>query len=356
MTSPLRKLIPLLFVCALALTASACGGDDEPRTAEDVPSDAIALVGDIEIPRAEFDALMERAELNYKNQKRPFPKAGSPEYQDLKTRAVAFLVQRYQFRAEAEELGVEVSDEQVTKKFDELKKQAFEGDEKKFQAALKREGLTEEAARAEIEDRVLQEELYAKVTEDVKVSDKDIEEYYEKNKQQFTQPSSRDVSHILIGCDAKKAGTCAEARTKANDLYAQIKAGANFAQLARQNSTDESTAKIGGKIPVTKGSTVPPFDKQAFALQAGAVSRPVKTQFGWHIIKANGPVKSAQVTPLAQVKDSIKQQLEQTKKNEALEKWLKGVEKKYKRETVYAAGFKPPETDLTTTGATTTQR
>jgi parvulin-like peptidyl-prolyl isomerase len=355
MTLPVRNLIPLLFVCALALTVAACGGDED-RTAEDVPADAIALVGDTEIPRAEFDELMKRAEVNYKAQKREFPAAGSPEYQDLKTRAVAFLVQKYQFRAEAEKLGVEASEEEVDKKFDELKQQAFGGDEKKFQAALKKEGLTEEQAREEIEDRVLQEELYTKVTENAKVSEKDITDYYEKNKQQFTQPASRDVRQILIACDAKKAAKCQEAKATADDLYAQLQSGASFAQLARQHSTDTSTAKTGGKLPVTKGSTVPPFDKQAFSLEVGAFSTPFKTQFGWHIVKADGPVKPERATPLEEVKESIKQQLEQTEKNEALEKWLKDLEKRYERETVFAAGFEPEKTELATTGATTTQK
>ena len=356
MTLTVRKLIALLAVGALTLTAAGCGGD-ENLTAEDVPADAIAIVGDIEIPRAEFDELMARAEVNYKAQKREFPAAGSPEYQDLKTRAVAFLVQRYQFRSEAEELGVEATDEEVDKKFQELKDQAFEGDEKKFQAALKKEGLTEEQAREEIKDRVLQEKLYEKVTEDAKVTDQEIEEYYEKNKQQFTQPSSRDVSQILLGCQAKQKAKCAEAKAKADDLHQQLEGGASFAQLARQHSTDTSTAKNGGKLPVSKGQTVPPFDKAAFALKVGAFSEPIKTQFGYHIIKANGPVKPEQATPLDDVKESIKQQLEQTEKNEALEKWLKDVEAKYKRETVFAAGFEPPETELgTTTGATTTER
>jgi foldase protein PrsA len=345
MTFPVRKLIPLSVVCALALAASACGGEDT-KTAEDVPADAIALVGDIEVPRAEFDELMKRAEANYKQQKRDFPKAGTPEYQDLKTRAVAFLVQRYQFRAEAEELGVTASEKEVDKKLDELKQQAFEGDEKKFAAALKREGLTEEQARQEIEDRVLQEKLYAKVTEDTKVSEKEIEDYYAKNKAQFTQPASRDVSHILV-----------KQKAKADELYAQLQAGASFATLARQNSTDTSTKKTGGKLPVTKGSTVPPFDKRAFSLKTGEISAPVKTQFGWHIIKANGTIKAERATPLDEVKDSIKQQLEQQKKNETLEKWLKGLEKKYENATVYAAGFEPPKTETGTTAeATTNQR
>ncbi len=331
-----KKIVPLLAVALLAVGATACGGEEE-RTAEDVPPDAIALIGDSEVPRAEFDALMERAKNGLKAQGREFPKAGTPEYQDLKTRAVSFLIQRYQFRAEAEEMGVEVSDEEVQKELDKIKKESFDNDEKKFQEALKREGLTEEQARAELRDRLLQEKLYEKVTEDVKVSDQEIEEYYEKNKQQFSQPASRTVRHILV-----------KTKAKANDLYAQLQDGGNFAALARQHSTDKSSAKQGGKIPVTQGSTVPPFDKVAFELDTGEISQPVKTQFGWHVIKADTDVKEAKATPLKDVEQSIRQQLESDKKNKVLQDWLKELEEKYDDETVFAAGFKPPEPETTT--------
>ena len=347
MTLSVRHLLPFLAACALALGATACGGDDEPKTAEDVPPGAVALIGEDEIPRSEFDELMERAKTSYKSQERPFPKAGTPEYNDLKNRAVAFLVQRYQWRAEAEEMDVEASEEEVDKKLEELKKQSFGGDEKKFQEALKKEGLTEEQARAEVRDRVLQEKLYEKVTEEVEVTDKDVEAYYEKNKSQFSQPASREVRHILV----KK-------KDKADQLYSQLQNGGNFAQLARQNSTDTTSAKQGGKIPVTKGSTVPPFDKVAFELDTGEVSKPVKTTFGWHIIKAESNVKPEQVQPIDKVRESIKTQLLQTKKNEELERWLKGLEKKYDEEIVYATGFEPPkaetETGVGTNGATET--
>jgi hypothetical protein len=170
MTLSVRHFVPFALACFLAIGATACGGDDSPRTAEDVPPDAIALVGDTEVPRAEFDELMGRAKTSYESQQRPFPKTGTAEYNDLKGRAVAFLVQRYQWRAEAEELDVEVTEEDVDKKLEELKEQSFGGDDKKFQAALKKEGLTEEQARDEIRDRVLQEKLYEKVTEDVEVT------------------------------------------------------------------------------------------------------------------------------------------------------------------------------------------
>ena len=340
-----RKLLLLLGVCALTLAAAACGGDEE-RTADDVPADAIALIGEDPIPRSEFDALMKRAEANYKNQKKPFPKIGTPEYQDLKTRAVSFLVERYSFRAEADELGVEVSDEDVDKELDKIKKSAFGGDDKKLQEALDREGLTLEQAREEVRERLLRDRVYKKVTEDVEVTDEDVRAHYEKNKAQFTQPASRDVRHILV-----------KQKARADELYAQIRNGADFATLARRFSTDTGTKKAGGKLPVTKGSTVPPFDKAAFALDEGEVSRPVKTTFGWHVIKAIGPVKPAKVTPLEKVEESVRTQLVDQKKSETLRKWLDELKRKYERETVYAAGFEPPKTDTgATTGATTSEQ
>ena len=76
---PLGRQALLALTCALALAAGACGGGDEEKTPEDVPPDAIALVGDTKVPKAEFDALLERAEKNFKAQKRPFPKVGTPE-------------------------------------------------------------------------------------------------------------------------------------------------------------------------------------------------------------------------------------------------------------------------------------
>jgi foldase protein PrsA len=341
----LRTVVPLLAVGALALGAAACGGDEqERRSPEDVPADAIALVGESPIPRAEWEALMDRAKTNYKAQDRPFPKVGSPEYQDLKTRAVAYLLQRYQYRAEAEELGVSVSDEDVDKRLAEIKEQAFEGDDKKFRDALKREGLTEAEAREEIRARILEERLYEKVTEDIKVSEEEIAGHYEENKAQFTQPASRTVRHILV-----------KNRARANDLYREITNGGNFASLARQFSQDKGSAQQGGRLPITKGQTLPEFDRVAFGLDRGEVSRPVKTQFGWHIIEAVSPVKRERVTPLDQVEDSIRQQLLQQKKNEALQKWIDSLEEKYESQTVYAVGFEPPKTETGTgTGTGTT--
>ena len=120
----------LAAAAVLTLTLVACGGGDDDGPAE-VPADAIAVVGDTPIPKAEFDNLMSRAQESYESQEREFPAVGTPEYQDLKSRAVAFLVQRYRFQAEAEALDVQVTDEEVEERLDQIREESFEGDEER---------------------------------------------------------------------------------------------------------------------------------------------------------------------------------------------------------------------------------
>ena len=108
---------------------------------------------------------------------------------------------------------------------------------------------------------------------------------------------------------------------------------------------------------------MPPFDKVAFSIKTNAISKPVHTQFGWHIIEALGPIKKgtpAKPTPLAQVKENIKQVLLSTDKNDEMNKWLASMKKTYCKRIGYAAGYKPTATEdpckqkTSTTGTTST--
>src|SRR6266545_4401033 len=107
-----------------------------------------------------------------------------------------------------------------------------------------------------IKEQLVSQALFKKVTGDIKVSDADIKAYYASHKTQYVQPESRDVRHILV---QKKA--------LADSLYAQLKAGANFAKLAKRYSKDPGSASNGGKLTVSKGQTVAEFDKTAFSLK-----------------------------------------------------------------------------------------
>jgi foldase protein PrsA len=329
-----RKLIPLLL---LALVAVGCGSDGEAE----VPAGAIAVVGDREVPKSEFDALLGQAEANFQAQKQEFPQAGTPEYENLKNSIVRNLVERAQWEQKAEEMGIQVTDAEVTERLEELKEQSFQGDEEAYEEELEKAGLTEEQLRDQIHSRILSEKIFKDVTKTVQVTDKNISAYYESNEAQFQRPQSRDVRHILVKREAR-----------AQEIRNELADGSSFAKLAKEFSEDTGSAAQGGELTVAKGETVAPFDKFVFEAKKGELSQPIKTDFGWHVIEVLSAVKPASVTPLEEVEESIRQTLLQQKQNEAMRKWVNDLESEFEGEIAYAPGFAPPpqqEGDGTTT-------
>lgn len=334
----ISRLVLSLCALALALALAGCGSGSDK-----VPADAVALVDGEEVAKADYDQVIAQAEKSYKNQKREFPKAGSQEFQTLRNQVVQFLVQREQFEQEAADMDVVVTDEQIDKRLEEIQKQYFGGDKKKYEAQLKEQGLNDKQVRADIRHQIVSEKIFEQVTREVKVTDAEVEKYYNENKAQYSQPESREVRHILV-----------KTKAKADDLYAQLQGGADFAALAKANSEDTGSKANGGKLTISKGQTVAPFDKTAFELKVNELSKPVKTEFGFHIIEALGPVKKAKVTPLKEVKEQIEQQLLQTEKNEAMTKWVDELKSEYDDKISYAVGFNPPPA-ATATNATTAE-
>ena len=119
------------------------------------------------------------------------------------------------------------------------------------------------------------------------ITDEDLRKLYEEEMNRFVTPEERRASHILIEVDAKAP----EAEQKkalaiAQDLHKQIVKGADFAALARKHSKDPGSAGKGGDLGFSKkGAFVPEFERALFALKRGGVTEPIKTQYGYHIIK-----------------------------------------------------------------------
>ncbi len=321
-----------------ALVVSACGGSSG------VPSGSVAVVDGTEVTKDELDQLLEQAKNGYKANKQQFPKAGTPEYQSLQTQYVAYLVQRQEFKQAAEDLGVEISEKDVDKAEQELIKSRFDGNEKEYEKALKQQGLTPEDYRSTLETSVLAQKLFDEVTKDTTASDQDVLAYYTQNQSQYGTPESRDVRHILIaekGADGQV--DFEESKAKADQIYSELTGGADFTGLAKANSEDPGSKESGGKLTISRGQTVPEFDKTSFELDQGELSKPVKTQYGYHVIEAVSPVRPAKTTPLDQVKASIRTTLLQQKRNEAMSAWVEDLRKKYDSKVSYAAGYEPPE-------------
>jgi peptidyl-prolyl cis-trans isomerase D len=133
-----------------------------------------------------------------------------------------------------------------------------------------------------------------------------VQEYYQAHQKDLQVPEEVKVKHILIKVDPKAdAKTDAAAKEKAEGLLKQIKAGGDFAALAKANSDDPGSKENGGELGmIQRGVTVPPFEQAAFSLQPGQVSDLVKTQFGYHIIKVEEK-QTAHTKTLDEVKAQI---------------------------------------------------
>jgi parvulin-like peptidyl-prolyl isomerase len=329
----MRYLTTTFIVAALVAVLAGCGGGGGS-----VPGDAVAKVDGTTITQQQFNDLLEQAKKTYKTNKKKFPAAGTQEYQTLKNQAVQYLVQRVEFSQEADKLGVEISDKEIAARLTKIKKQYFGGSESRYKKQLAQQGLTEAQVKDDVKAQLVQEKIFKKVTGDVKVTDAETKKYYDQHQSQYGVPEQRDVAHILV-----------KTKALADKLYTRIKAGEDFAKLAKQYSQDPGSSKVGGKLTISKGQTVGPFDQTAFLLETGHISHPIKTDFGYHIIKALSAVKPAKVTPYSKVKASIKQQLLQQKRNTAMTNWSNKLKKDFDGKISYQTGYAPPSTSTAPT-------
>ena len=338
----LFRFLPLLALLTVVVLAAGCGGGGGKKS---VPADAVAVVDSVHITKSQFTMLMDGTQRAYAARKTPFPKPGTSQYKALQDQTMKYLVQQSELEQKGKSLGIAVTDKDVQARIKQIKKQYFGGNEKKYQSQLKAQGLTEPLLALNLHGQILSEKLYAKVTGGVMVSDSDIQKYYTDHKSTYAQAASRDVRHILVN-DKKLA----------DSIESQLKSGGDFAALAKKYSKDPGSAKQGGKLTISKGQTVAPFDKVAFSLKKNEVSAPVHTTYGWHIIQALSAVKPATQTALKTVKESIRTQLLQTKKTDVINKWVADVNKEYAKKIGYQTGYTPlaTTTAATTTAATTT--
>jgi peptidyl-prolyl cis-trans isomerase D len=158
----------------------------------------------------------------------------------------------------------------------------------------------------------------ARLLSQTQVTQSELQSYYEQHRDEYRVPEQVNVRHILIktplaGSDGKVDQKAVDAaRAKAEDVLKQVKAGGNFAELAKKYSDDPGSAKNGGSLGfIGKGRTVPEFEKAAFSLPKGGTSDLVQSSYGFHIIhvddKQDAHVKSLDDVK-AQIEPLIKQQ------------------------------------------------
>jgi len=165
----------------------------------------------------------------------------------------------------------------------------------------------------------------SRIASNTQVTQSDLQSYYNQHQDEYRVPEQVNVRHILIkspapGADGKVDQKADEAaKAKAEDILKQIRAGGNFADLAKKYSEDPGSAKNGGSLSwIGKGRTVPEFEKAAFSLPKGGTSDVVKSSYGYHIIHVDDK-QEAHVKSLDEVKPQIEAVLRQQKAARAAE-------------------------------------
>lgn len=307
-------------LCLLAaIVAAGCAAGRRS-----VPVNGVAVVGDTLVTKRQYERLCVRQGCAVPT---------STEQAAFRAQVVTVLVERAQLEQKAAELGIEVSREECDRRLEGLIQQYFAGSHRRYDEQLRQQGLNEAQVVADICAQVLQEKVHAEVTKGVEVSDKEIETAYSKNKRQYVKPATREVRHILV-----------KRKELADSLYSQLQGGADFATLVKKYSQDPPSKGQGGKLTISRGQTVPPFDKSAFSLATRTISKPIKTGYGWHIIQPLTRVARSKTAPFSRVRDAIRQQLIQVKKQEKMAAWTNELRKDFAGRTYFQIGFVPPPT------------
>lgn len=197
------------------------------------------------------------------------------------------------------------------------------------------EGLLKDPeVKAQIEEQtrmILAQNYYErKVLRGLKVSDSDLQQYYLKHKKEYRIPERVKARHILIRVPEKADSKAQKAALKkAEDLRRKLLAGADFSELARKYSEDPGTRDKGGDLGFfSRGQMVPEFEEVVFKLKVGEISPPIKTRFGYHLVRVEAKIPSREQT-YEEVKDRVRQDLLEAKKAQRMEALMAELRRKY---------------------------
>lgn len=207
--------------------------------------------------------------------------------------------------------NITVTDDEINKREDDLKANFPNGS---WDEMLKARGLTEADVKEALREQIILDKALAK---DVTITPAQIQQYFNKNHAAFDKPEEVKARHILV----KDLAT-------ANKVEAALKSGQNFADVAKQYSTDPGSKDKGGELGYfRRGQMVPAFDKVAFTLPVGAISPPVKSPFGYHIIQVEARTPGQKAT-LANSTERIKEMLQQQQEAPLIQPFLQGLQQK----------------------------
>jgi peptidyl-prolyl cis-trans isomerase C len=313
---------------AKAAKAAEPAAEAPPKPVPAQLPEVIARVNGESINKGEFEKAIQNVE----------GRAGGPVPADQRDRVYrGVLDQLISYRLlmqETKSRNIDVPETEVDARIAQIKQQFPSEDE--FKKQLAQRNMTVEQLRNDAKSdmrvaKMLETEVNTKVT----VQPDEVNTFYQQNPDKFQQPERVRASHILIRVEENADAKAKEAaKVKAGDLLKQVKAGKDFAALAKQHSQDPGSAVQGGDLGFfQQGQMVGAFERAAFALKPGEVSDLVETPFGFHIIKM-AEKQAARAVPIDEVKPQIEQFLQNQQRQQKTQAFIESLKSKGKVEVL----------------------
>jgi foldase protein PrsA len=230
--------------------------------------------------------------------------------------ALDMLIMEKIIEMEAKKQGIQVTEQDVDKEIDKMAEQY--GGREAFERIIGMYGYSIDGMKKDIGMSLKIEEL---LRPSISITEEEMKEYFEENKETFAVEEQVKASHILTETEEAVA-----------EVKEKLDAGEDFAELAKEYSIDEANKNYGGDLGIVKrGEMVPEFEEAAFSMEAGSISEPVKTQFGYHIIKVDDK-KEAREADFEQSKEQIEEILFEGKVQLEFHSWYQGKLEEYEIE------------------------
>lgn len=273
-----------------------------------------------------------RFELNRQKQKLLPMEVGfhgrvSPEKMvEVEEKALAVLIERAFKVRYALDLELPIDKGTVEERLQAARKRF--PDERTFEQALGGEGIG--GYRASIYREMLADEAEREaVRRRVKVSDEDVRSYYRQNHRTFVRPKQFTARHILVRVDpASDTSVREDALKKAEDLLSRARTGEDFYNLAYYNSDDKSKYVGGNLGAFHQGQTLKEFEEALLKMKPGEIAGPVRTLYGYHIIKLDAVEPSRQMS-FDEVQGRIREKLEERAREALYSDWIAGLKSRY---------------------------
>ncbi len=299
-----KKAVVLMLLVSVLILGTACG--DNKKIAATVNGEPIYV--------EDVDKQLEQMG----QQQQSFEGPEGEEYKkQIQKQILDDLIEQKLVLQEAEKEKIKVKNKEIDDWIEQAKQQF--PSEQEFEAKLKELNLTIEELKKNRTEQLLRQKMIEKITKDIKVKDKEVEEYYEKNKEEIKEPEKAKIKWIILSEEQK-----------AKDVLKELEEGADFAEVAKRESIDTATKESGGALGLRSSSELPPeIATEAFKIELNKLSAVITMQQGFTIFMVEEKQPEKQKT-FDEAKEEVKNRLLSEKQSKAYQDWIKKVKKKAK--------------------------